>query len=128
MLLRRVRPSPPGNIGFVRPVFVGVVPAPYLFVLEFLHGMAADALKLRHTSDRIHGQTEAINFVLDGQFQRRINVALLLVAADVQVLMVCAAVRQPVDEPRVSVEIENDRFIDGEQSVKIPVRHAVRMF
>src|SRR6185369_14152398 len=84
--------------------------------------------KLRHTSDRIHGKTETIYLVLNGQLQRRIDIPLLLVTADMQVPMVCAAVRQPMDEPGVSVEVEDDWLIHSEERIKIPIGQAVWMF
>src|SRR5215813_1202579 len=128
LLSRRIRPSPAGNIRFICAVLVGIVPAPDLLVVKLFHCPAADFQELGHSPDRIHGQAEAINLVLNGQFQRSVDVALFLVTADVQVLMVRATVGQAMDEPGISVEIENDRLIHGEERIKIAIGQAVGMF
>jgi hypothetical protein len=41
--------------------------------------------------------------------------------------MVGAAVGQPVDEPGMAVEVDDDRLVDGEQAVEVPVRESVGM-
>jgi len=51
-----------------------------------------------------------------------------LVSARVHVAMIGAAVGQPVDQPRVAVETEDDRLVGDIQRVEIPVRQSVRMF
>ena len=53
--------------------------------------------------------------------------ALLLVAAHVEVVVVGAAVGQPVDQPRVAVVGEDDRLVGGEERVEVAVGQAVRM-
>src|ERR1051326_6188101 len=42
--------------------------------------------------------------------------------------MIRPAVRQPVDEPRVTVEREHDRLVFGKKRVELPVAQAVGMF
>src|SRR5579859_4109588 len=121
LVIASVRPSPAGNIGLVSTVLIRVIPARDLLIVESFHSAAPNLLKLRHALDRVHGQTETINLVLNRQFQRRIDIALFLVAANVQILVICAAVRQAMDEPGVSVKIKNDRLIYREQRIKIPV-------
>src|SRR5207248_11076142 len=51
--------------------------------------------------------------------------AFLLVAPDVQVAVISAPVGQAMDEPRISVEGEDDRTVAREQGVEIRVRQAV---
>jgi hypothetical protein len=46
---------------------------------------------------------------------------LFLVAVDVNVIVVGAAVGQPVDQPRVGMEGEDDRFVLGEEIIEIHV-------
>ena len=82
----------------------------------------------RHPVDHVHRQGEPVDLVLDRQFQRGVDVPLLLVPPHVQVLVVRPPVRQPVDQPRVAVEREDDRPVHREQAVKILVRQAVRVF
>jgi len=75
----------------------------------------------RHAVDDINGQAETVDLVFDGQFQWCVDIALFLVAAYVQMLVIGAAVGQAVDQPGVTVEIENDRLIPGEQAVEVAV-------
>jgi len=102
-----------------------IVPAGDLFVQELFPRVCPDSLEFRNSFDGIHGQTEAIDFIFDGQLQRRVDVALFLVAADVHVAVVRAAVRQSVDQPGIAVKIEDDRFVDSKQLIKISIGQAV---
>src|SRR5205807_6494676 len=123
-----VRPLPGGSIRPVCAVLVGIISARYLFVKEFLFCVGTDSLKLRNAFNNIHGQAEPINVVLDGQLQRSVDIALFLVTADVHIAVIRAAVSQTMDEPRISVEIKDDGFVDGEKRIKILVTQPVRMF
>jgi hypothetical protein len=38
-----------------------------------------------------------------------------------------AAVSKPVNQPRIAMKIEDDRFVNRKQRVEIPIRQAVRM-
>ena len=54
---------------------------------------------------------EAVNLVANRQVERSVDVAFLLVAANVQVLVIGAPVSQPVDQPGIAVEVEDDRLV-----------------
>ena len=41
--------------------------------------------------------------------------------------MLCSPVGQPVNQPRIAVEGEDDRLVGGEQRVEIVIRKPVRM-
>jgi hypothetical protein len=45
----------------------------------------------------------------------------------VEVLVAVSPVRQPVDQPRVGVEGEDDRLVRGEQRIEVLVGKTVRM-
>ena len=45
-----------------------------------------------------------------------------------QIAMVCAAICKPMNEPRVSVKVENDWLVGREQAIEIAVWQAVRVF
>jgi hypothetical protein len=72
-----------------------------------------------HVVDSQDGQREAISLVADGQLERGVDVALLLVAADVQQLLARTVVGQAVHEPGVGVV--------GEERGVLGVRQAVRV-
>ncbi len=76
--------------------------------------MAPDFLQFGNAVNGVDGQAEAIGLVVDGQFHRRVDVAFLFVSPYVKSL-VLAAVGQAVNQPRVAVEIENNRLVRGEQ-------------
>src|SRR5580692_11894561 len=80
------------------------------------------------SSTGCYGQGEAVGLVADGQLQRRIDVAVLLVAAHVDVALARPPVGESVDQPRVSVEGKDHRLVWREDGLEIAVRHAVRMF
>ena len=54
--------------------------------------MRANALKFGNAVDGVNRKTEAVGFVVDRQFHRRIDVPLFLVAAHMQIVVVGAAV------------------------------------
>ena len=117
-----VRPLPAGNIGPIDTVPVRVGPAGDLVIEKFRQGGAANPLQSWNVLNHIHGQGEAIDLILDRQLQRSVDIPLFLITMDVEVVMVAATVSQAMDEPRISVEIENDWFIRGEKQVEIRVR------
>ena len=53
--------------------------------------------------------------------------AFLLVAAHVQIGVPGPAIGQPVDQPRIAVEGEDDRAVGREEAVEVAVAQAVRM-
>ena len=75
-------------------------------------------LQLGDAVDRVNGQAEAVGLVIDGQFHRRVDVAFLLVSAHVKRL-VLAGVGQAVDQPGITMEVEDDRLVGREQRIEI---------
>ena len=117
-----MRPLPLIDLGFVDAVLVGVTLAFDLHVAQLLLGMSAGHVQRRHAVDHVHRQAEAVDLILDGQVKRRVDVALLLVAAHMQVPVVRAPVSKAMDQPRIAVEVENDRLIHGEEAIEVAVR------
>src|SRR5215467_11028009 len=77
---RSAGPGPLVELGHVDAVLVSVLLALELAVPQLLLGVGARALQRRDAVDDVHGQAEAIDLVLDGQIQRRVDVPPLLVA------------------------------------------------
>src|SRR5208283_5936224 len=71
---------------------------------------------------------EAIKIVQDGHIEGCCDGTLLLVAPDVHVLVVSTAVRQPVNQPGVSVESKYDRLVFSEQRIEVLIAQPVRVF
>src|SRR3974390_1502152 len=97
-----VRPFPAGDFRAVHAMFVRVVAAVDLHVAETLLGLGADSLEAGRAVDGIDRQAEAIGFVVYRQFHRRIDIALLLVAAHMKIDMIRAPVGEAMDQPRIA--------------------------
>jgi hypothetical protein len=69
--------------------------------------------RLWQAVDGVHHEVEAVQIVQRRCVEGRGDGALFLVAADVDVVVVDAAVGQPVDQPRVRMEGEDDRLVLG---------------
>src|SRR5271155_5854709 len=78
--------------------------------------------------DSVYGEGEAVGLVADGQLERRVDVALFLVAAHVDVVLARPPVGKSVDQAGGSVEGKDHRLLRSEDGLEIAVRHAVRVF
>ena len=107
-----VRPLPRLNVGVIDAMLVSIIPALNLEIAEFLFCVSSDSLQLWNAVNRINGQAEAIDLVLDGQIERRVDVSFFLVAANVHVVMVRTPISQAMDQPRVAVEGEDDGCLE----------------
>ena len=117
-----VRPFPAANLSAVDSVLVSVTAACNLAIPEFLFGVRADSLQFRDAVNRVHGETESVRLVIDCQLHRCVDVALLLVTPYVKVPMVRAAVGETVNQPGITMEVEDDRLVDGKERIEIRVR------
>src|SRR5271166_1027125 len=108
-----MREPPSCNLGAVDTVLVCVCPACDLMVTEFLFRVTANLLQLGYAIDRVNCQAKAINFVVHRQLHWCVDVTFLLVAANMDPFVI-ASVSQAVNQPWVSVEIEDDRFVGCE--------------
>src|ERR1700685_620666 len=77
--------------------------------------------------DDVDREIEAIHLIQDGQLQRSIDVAFFLISTHVNVLVIRAPIAELVNERRVRVEVENDRFVGGEKRIEVAVGEAMRM-
>lgn len=75
-----------------------------LVLHQFLN-MSSRHLKLGHAVDDIDDQVEAVDLIANGQFHRRVYVAILLVAAHMNIAAVGTAIGQPVDQIGIAVEL-----------------------
>ena len=80
--------------------------------------------ELRHAIDHVLHQVEAVEIVQHDHVEGRRGGALFLVPANVQVAVVRAAVGEPVDQPGIAVEGEDDRLVRGEERVEVVGRSA----
>src|SRR5215831_3594579 len=78
-----------------------------------------------HTVDSVNGQAEPVRLVANGQLQRCVDVALLLVTAHMDVALAWPTVSEPVNQPRIRVEVEDHWPIVGEEGFELPIRQPV---
>src|SRR5215471_19983683 len=121
-------PLPIRGVGPVDAELVGVLCARDLLVEQCLPNAGTCDTETGYPVNSIHGQGEAVSLIADGELQRRVDVALLLVAAHVNVVLTGPAVRESVDEPRVSVKVEDHGLVRGEQRLELTVCQTVGVF
>ena len=123
-----VRPLPTCDFRAVDPVLVSMATACDLAVAEFLFGMGTDPLKSRDPVNCVDCETEPVRLIVNCQFHRRVDVALLLVAAHMQVPVVCAAIGETVNQPGIAMEVKDDWLVYRKQRIEIRIRQAMWMF
>jgi hypothetical protein len=114
------RPYPIRHGLRVYPFSVCRFSGPYAFIHQFFPYSSSTITQFRDTINRINRETETIRLVLDRQPKRGINITFLSIACDVDVVLTFTHIRETVDEPRVRVEIEDDRLVvceDGSELV-----------
>src|ERR1700686_292704 len=89
--------------------------------------MRTHRVKTRNAVDDIDGEIKPINLVDNGEFQRSIDVAFLLIAAHVNVVMIPAAITELVDQRRIGMEIKNYGLVGSEKRIKVAVGKSMRM-
>src|SRR5579885_3266192 len=120
-------PFPLRDLRAVRPVFVGETQTVINPVLEPILGVRADRLQFRHALDRVDREAETIGLVVDRKLEGSVDVAHLAVASHVQVVMIRAPVGELVNQPRVAVEVEDDRAVACEKAVEVAIGKSVGM-
>ena len=105
------RPLPFPVLLGINAVLVGIIDRVDDLPLQPIHCMRSPLLEVRHAVDYVDGEVEAVYLVQDRQLQRRIDVALLLVATHMEVVVIRAPISQLVDQRRIGVEVEDDRLV-----------------
>src|SRR5208283_2921815 len=101
-------------------MLVSVGSASDLVVPEFLLRMSANFLEFGNAIDGVNGEAESIGLVVDRQLHRSVDIAFLLVPSHVQSL-VPPTVGQAVNQPRITMEVENDGLVKCKQRIEIAV-------
>jgi len=77
--------------------------------------------------DGENSQAVSVGLVADSKLERGVNVALLLVTTNAHALLSLALVGKTVDQPRVGVEVENNRLVIGKDGIVLGVGQTVWM-
>ena len=76
--------------------------------------MSSLVAQRRDAVDDVNCQVEAVDLVQDGELQRGVDVALLLVAAHMDIAVIVTAIGELVNQPGIAVEVEDHRLVFGE--------------
>src|SRR5581483_5063571 len=101
------RPRPIRYLRAVDPFGVGVVDGLDDLVLEPPFDVCGGVLQARHAIADVDGEVESVDLIDDRQLERRVDVAFLLIAANMDVVVISAAVRELVNQRGVAVEVED---------------------
>ena len=112
--LFRVAPLPVSNLRHIFAIFVDVLLVLDQLVFELLLQVDALVAGLWKAVDGVHHQMKAVQLIQHRHIKGGGDSALFLITADVDVVVVGAAVGEPVDQPWVGVESEDDRLRLGE--------------
>src|SRR5438067_2877763 len=122
-----IRPDPVADLRIVLAVLARVGARANPAIAHLLAQAAGTLGQPGNAVDHVHDEVEAVEVVEHDHVERRRRRAFFLVAADVQVPVIRAAVREPVDQPRITVVGEDDRPVWREQGVELLIREAVGM-
>nr|POE99400.1 hypothetical protein CFP56_52792 [Quercus suber] len=123
-----IRPSPVGEAFGIHTRLIRVIHALGALVEQFLSYAGATVTQdVPEIINRENRQRESITLVPDGEFERRIDVALLLVSPHVHEPLTLTVVGQAMHEPRVRVEVEHHRLVVGEDGGILLVCESVWM-
>ena len=119
-----VVPLPVPDLGQVLAVGGDILAVLHQLILHLLNEIGGSVAQLGQTLDCVDDQVEAVDVVLYPHIEGSGDGALLLVAADVQIL-VAAAVGQLMHQGGIAVEGEDDGLVLGEEGVIVLVSEAV---
>lgn len=108
------RPRPVANMFRIKPIIERLSLTSHLLIDQLLPNTGSGITKRLNQVNGVNCKTVPIRVVAHSQLEGRVDVALLAVAAHMQVVLTGTLVCQPVDEPRVGVEIEYDWLVRGE--------------
>ena len=95
-------------------------------VAHLLIEISAAGAEVRQLEEHGLDEVEAVDFVLDADVERGRDGAFLVVAMNVEVVVV-AAIGQLVDEGWVAVEVEDDWLVFGEEHIELLIAKTVFM-
>src|SRR6266542_7066016 len=121
-------PLPVGVLGPIQAELISILFASDLLVHQRLANAGAFDAETGHPINGVDGEAKAISLIADGQLQRRVDVALLLITAHVDVVLSWPAVGEAVYQPRVAVKVEDHWLVRGKDGLELSVGHTVGVF
>src|SRR5690242_16383805 len=102
-------PLPTIDVGPIDAELVGMLLASDLLIEQRLANIRAGDVEPWYSVNGINGEAEAVGLIADRQLQWRVDISLLFVAAHVKVVLAWSTIDKAMDEPRVSMEVQNHR-------------------
>lgn len=120
-------PFPAIDVGAIDAELVGMFLTSDLLIKQGLANICSSDTETRYPVKGINRQAEAVGLITDREFQRRIDVSLLFVAAHVKVVLARSTVDEAMDEPWVGMKVENHWFVRRENGLELTIRQPVRV-
>src|SRR6266403_1833751 len=98
------------------------------FLAQTLLGVCVRVLEARDTVDGVGGEMKAVEFVENRHVERSGDGAFFLVAVNVKISVVFAAIGEAMNERRITVISEDDGLVGGEHGIEVAVGNSVGMF
>src|SRR5579863_1324810 len=120
-------PSPIENFRQIDPMatdVIFVVKEPIADELLEISGLRSQT---RYAVHDVAGEVKAVNLIEDHHVEGCRRGSLLLISPNMEIGMIRPAIRQAMDQPGITVVGKNDRFILGEEDIKLFVAQSVRM-
>ena len=97
-------------------------------VAQELFEVCADALQARNAVDDVAGEVKAVEVVEDGHIKGGGGSSFFFVSADVEIVVIGAAIGEAMNEPGVTVVGKDDGLVDREKGIEIAVGEPMGMF
>lgn len=127
VLFLRPRPTPIPNMLGVKTIIKRHRFSSELFIDQLLSHTRGSVSKRLDEVNRVDSKTVSISLIAHSKFEWSIDISLLPVSPYMQVMLTGSLVGEPVDEPGIRVEVEDDRFVICEDGLPFLVRHAMGM-
>ena len=106
-----MRPFPITDLRHIVAVFTDVLPVLDKLAAQKLLEVSSDALQTRNAIDDVACKVETIQIVQDSHVERSCCRAFFFVAANVEIVVVRAAIGEAVDQPGVTMKRKNDWLV-----------------
>jgi hypothetical protein len=111
--VRSTPPLPVAYLGQILPVCGDVLLVLQQLVTDLLLGIRRAGPELRDAVNHVGDEMEAIQIIEDRHVEKCRRRAFFLVATHVQIVMIGAAIGQPVDQPRIAMAGKDNRLSGG---------------
>src|SRR5437763_4099064 len=116
--------APPLPVAYLRqilPMYCDVLLVLQQLVTDRLLGIRGACTELWNAVNHVRDKVEAVQIIEHCHVEGRGGCAFFLVAAHVQIVMSRTAIGEPVDQPWIAMEGEDDWLVPREQHIEFPI-------